>query len=88
MEACFRTNFHGPLNITRAFLPFLRERGTGTLVYLSSQAAWHVDISAGAYCASKFALEAEANTHGIPKAPSRPSPKNSPSSPRSQGPPR
>lgn len=56
MEECFRTNFHGPLNIVRAFLPFLRERGTGTLVLLSSQAAWHVDISAGAYCASKFAL--------------------------------
>ncbi|GKT74497.1 short-chain oxidoreductase [Colletotrichum tofieldiae] len=62
MEACFRTNFHGPLNITRAFLPFLRERGTGTLVYLSSQVAWHVDISAGAYCASKFALEGAVET--------------------------
>ncbi|KZL83246.1 short-chain oxidoreductase [Colletotrichum incanum] len=62
MEACFRTNFHGPLNITRAFLPLLRERGTGTLVYLSSQAAWHVNVSAGAYCASKFALEGAVET--------------------------
>ncbi|KAJ3954730.1 hypothetical protein N0V92_008774, partial [Colletotrichum tropicale] len=62
MEECFRTNFHGPLNIARAFLPFLRERGTGTLVFLSSQAAWHVDISAGAYCASKVALSAAVET--------------------------
>lgn len=57
MEASFRTNFHGPLNITRAFLPMMREKGTGTLVYISSQAAWHVEVGAGAYSASKFALE-------------------------------
>lgn len=57
MEASFKTNFHGPLNITRAFLPRLRKKGAGTLVYISSQAAWHVDPNAGAYCASKFALE-------------------------------
>ncbi|KAK1455151.1 hypothetical protein CMEL01_03911 [Colletotrichum melonis] len=57
MEASFKTNFHGPLNITRAFLPMMRERGTGTLVYISSQAAWHVEVGAGAYSASKFALE-------------------------------
>ncbi|KAK1731795.1 hypothetical protein CaCOL14_008984 [Colletotrichum acutatum] len=62
MEASFRTNFHGPLNITRAFLPMMRERGTGTLVYISSQAAWHVEVSAGAYSASKFALEGAVET--------------------------
>nr|XP_036587568.1 short-chain oxidoreductase [Colletotrichum truncatum]KAF6798510.1 short-chain oxidoreductase [Colletotrichum truncatum] len=56
MEQSFRTNFHGPLNISRAFLPFLRKRGTGTLLFLGSQAAWHVDPFAGAYCSSKFAL--------------------------------
>ncbi|TEA22452.1 putative oxidoreductase [Colletotrichum sidae] len=48
LETCHRTNFRGPLNITRAFLPFLRKRGTGTLAYLSSQAAWHADPTAGA----------------------------------------
>lgn len=51
-----RTNLYGPLNITRAILPKLRSKGKGTLVYLSSQAAWHADPSASAYCASKFAL--------------------------------
>lgn len=52
-----RTNFHGPLNITRSILPMLREKGNATLLYVSSQAAWHGDPSAAAYCASKAALE-------------------------------
>ncbi|ROV87226.1 hypothetical protein VSDG_09961 [Cytospora chrysosperma] len=56
LESCFRTNFHGPLNITRALLPKLRAKGQGTLLYLSSQAAWHADPSATGYCATKFAL--------------------------------
>ncbi|CAG8976546.1 hypothetical protein HYALB_00011023 [Hymenoscyphus albidus] len=57
LETSFKTNFHGPLNITRALLPKLRAKGTGTLFYMSSQAAWHSDPSATAYCSSKFALE-------------------------------
>ena len=52
-----RTNFHGPLNVTRSVLPMLREKGDATLLYVSSQAAWHADPSAAAYCASKAALE-------------------------------
>jgi NADP-dependent 3-hydroxy acid dehydrogenase YdfG len=40
MEAVFKTNFHGPLNITRAILPKLRAKGTGTLVFMGSQAGW------------------------------------------------
>ncbi|KAI2634086.1 NAD(P)-binding protein [Hypomontagnella submonticulosa] len=58
MEDVFKTNFHGPLNITRAVLPRLRAKGSGTLLYLSSQAAWHADPSAAGYCASKAALGA------------------------------
>jgi short-subunit dehydrogenase len=57
MEKSFRVNFHGPLNITRAVLPRLRAKGKGTLLYVSSQAAWHADPSASGYCSSKFALE-------------------------------
>lgn len=56
-ESSMRTNFHGPMNITRAILPKLRVKGKGTLLYISSQAAWHGDPSAAAYCSSKFALE-------------------------------
>lgn len=56
LEDVFKTNFHGPLNITRALLPRLRAKGTGTLLYMSSQAAWHADPGAAGYCSSKFAL--------------------------------
>lgn len=56
MDLSFKVNFHGPLNITRAFLPRLREKNQGTLLFVSSQAAWHTDPSAGSYCAAKFAL--------------------------------
>jgi short-subunit dehydrogenase involved in D-alanine esterification of teichoic acids len=45
------------MNITRAVLPHLRKRGSGTLLYVSSQAAWHADPGASGYCSSKFALE-------------------------------
>ncbi|KAI8627987.1 NAD(P)-binding protein [Xylariaceae sp. FL1651] len=57
IEHVFKTNFHGPLNITRALLPRLRARGNGTLLYMSSQAGWHADPGAAGYCATKFALE-------------------------------
>ncbi|KAK5991225.1 Oxidoreductase calM [Cladobotryum mycophilum] len=56
MEHSFRTNFHGPLNISRAILPMMRAKGKGTLLFMSSQAAWHSDPSCGSYVASKFAL--------------------------------
>jgi short-subunit dehydrogenase len=59
MELCLRTNFHGPMNLTRAFLPHMRARGSGTLLYIGSQAGWHSDPGAGSYCASKFALEGQ-----------------------------
>ncbi|KAI1462342.1 hypothetical protein F4805DRAFT_464571 [Annulohypoxylon moriforme] len=57
LKDSFDTNFHGPLNITRAILPKLRGKGKGTLLYLSSQAGWHADPGAAGYCGSKFALE-------------------------------
>ncbi|KAI1278544.1 hypothetical protein F5Y07DRAFT_387897 [Xylaria sp. FL0933] len=57
LEDVMKTNFHGPMNITRSVLPKLREKGKGTLLYMSSQAGWHADPSASGYCASKFALE-------------------------------
>lgn len=59
MEDAFKTNFHGPLNITRALLPRIRAKGKGTLLFVSSQAAWHADPGAGGYCATKSALEGE-----------------------------
>ncbi|KAI0836004.1 hypothetical protein F5Y06DRAFT_305612 [Hypoxylon sp. FL0890] len=57
LKDIFDTNFHGPLNITRALLPKLRAKKRGTLLYISSQAGWHADPGAAGYCGSKFALE-------------------------------
>ncbi|EMT69517.1 Putative oxidoreductase yusZ [Fusarium odoratissimum] len=57
MEKSFQVNFHGPMNITRAVLPYLRKKGSGTLLFVGSQAGWHADPSASGYCASKYALE-------------------------------
>ncbi|KAI1428460.1 hypothetical protein F5Y12DRAFT_731835 [Xylaria sp. FL1777] len=57
LEDVMKTNFHGPMNITRSLLPKLRAKGQGTLLYISSQAGWHADPGASGYCASKFALE-------------------------------
>ncbi|KAF4415770.1 hypothetical protein F53441_14599 [Fusarium austroafricanum] len=56
-EKSFKVNFHGPMNITRAVLPHLRKRGSGTLLFVSSQAGFHADPGASGYCSSKFALE-------------------------------
>lgn len=61
LESVFKTNFHGPLTITRALLPKLRAKGTGTLLYIGSQAAWHADPSATGYCSSKAALGSESS---------------------------
>ncbi|KAH9894564.1 NAD(P)-binding protein [Xylariomycetidae sp. FL2044] len=58
LEHVFKTNFYGPINVTKALLPRLRAKGSGTLLYMSSQAAWHADPSGTGYCASKAALEA------------------------------
>lgn len=36
----FSTNVFGALNVSRAFLPYMRERKTGTIVWLGSIAGW------------------------------------------------
>ncbi|CCT75341.1 related to ketoreductases [Fusarium fujikuroi IMI 58289] len=52
MEKSFKVNFHGPMNITRAVLPYLRKQRSGTLLFVGSQAGWHADPSA-VECLSK-----------------------------------
>jgi NAD(P)-dependent dehydrogenase (short-subunit alcohol dehydrogenase family) len=54
-----RTNFYGPLNITRAVLPNLRSKGSGTLVFISSINGWVGGIGGTPYVSSKFALEGQ-----------------------------
>ncbi|KAL3459656.1 hypothetical protein BJX64DRAFT_199978 [Aspergillus heterothallicus] len=60
MQRSFDTNFHGPINLTRAALPHFRskgEKGQGLIIYMGSQAGFYGEPAGSAYCATKFALE-------------------------------
>lgn len=52
-----RTNALGPLNLTRAFLSYMRGRQTGTILFMSSVGAYYGAPGASAYSASKSLLE-------------------------------
>ncbi len=58
LRAQFETNLLGLHAVTREFLPGMRRRGSGTIVNISSLAGKVSVPLQGAYCASKFAVEA------------------------------
>ncbi len=58
VERQFATNVFGPLRVNRAFLPAMRERRSGLVVYVSSVAGRTTFPLGGVYAASKWALEA------------------------------
>jgi NAD(P)-dependent dehydrogenase (short-subunit alcohol dehydrogenase family) len=58
VERQFATNVVGPLRVNRAFLPAMRERRSGLVVYVSSLAGRITFPLGGVYAASKWALEA------------------------------
>jgi NADP-dependent 3-hydroxy acid dehydrogenase YdfG len=57
-SAVIQTNLVAPFLLTRALLPAMRERGTGTIVTVGSIADRYVFPENGAYAASKFGLRA------------------------------
>src|SRR5216683_535657 len=57
------TNFLGPVRVNRAVLPHMRRQRSGVLMHISSAAGRIIAPSMGFYCASKFALEALAESY-------------------------
>ncbi len=56
-RAQMETNFFGPLNVTRAILPVMRNQRSGHVITMSSAAGIIGQEFCAAYAASKFALE-------------------------------
>jgi NAD(P)-dependent dehydrogenase (short-subunit alcohol dehydrogenase family) len=69
VEAQFATNVIGPLRVNRAFLPGMREKKSGLVVFVSSVVGRFVVPFGGVYLASKWALEALAETSSYELAP-------------------
>jgi len=59
----FDVNFFGVLRMNRAVLPAMKRQGSGLLLHVSSGAGRLAIPGMGMYCASKFALEALAETY-------------------------
>jgi len=71
-EATFKlynTNVFGPLNVTRAFLPAIRQAKTGTIIFIGSQGGWTGMSGCGLYCGTKFATRGLAESLSIEVAP-------------------
>jgi NADP-dependent 3-hydroxy acid dehydrogenase YdfG len=62
-RALMDTNFMGMVRLNRAVLPFMRKQRSGLLMAMSSIAGRLVAPSFGLYCASKFAMEALAESY-------------------------
>ena len=58
VKALFETNVFGPLRLNRAVLPYMRKRGSGLIVNLSSIMGRFTLPTTGTYCATKYAVEA------------------------------
>jgi NAD(P)-dependent dehydrogenase (short-subunit alcohol dehydrogenase family) len=69
IEHQFATNVLGPLNVTRAMLPNMRERHNGRIINISSVLGRFSLPGLGAYSASKYALEALSDALRIELAP-------------------
>ena len=57
VETVFRTNVFGLLAVTRAVLPYMRERRSGHIINISSITGYSAVTGFGVYSATKFAVE-------------------------------
>ncbi len=62
-ERVFATNFFGAVRVDRAVLPDMRRRRSGLLIHVSSGLGRTVVPYSAPYCASKFAMEALADSY-------------------------
>jgi NADP-dependent 3-hydroxy acid dehydrogenase YdfG len=54
----FNTNVFGLLNVTRAVLPYMRERRTGSILNIGSIGGWNGIAGSGLYAATKYTVAA------------------------------
>lgn len=57
VEAIFRTNVFGTLNMIRAVLPVMRQQKSGHIINMSSLGGYQSSLGFGVYCSTKFAVE-------------------------------
>jgi NAD(P)-dependent dehydrogenase (short-subunit alcohol dehydrogenase family) len=57
VEAVYRTNVFGLLNVTRAVLPYMRKARSGRILNVSSIGGYQGVAGFGVYCSTKFAVE-------------------------------
>lgn len=69
MQQLFEVNFFGVARVNRAVLPIMRRQRSGLLIHVSSAAGRAVVAYMGLYSASKFALEALADSYRFELAP-------------------
>lgn len=64
-----RANALGPINLTRSFLPMMRARKTGTLLFVGSVSVYYTMPSTSSYIGSKALLEGLATNLAVEVAP-------------------
>ncbi len=62
LRSCFETNVFGAMELIKRFIPKLVAKGTGKIVFASSDAGLQTPPFGGAYAATKWAIEAVAAT--------------------------
>ncbi|KAH7923191.1 NAD(P)-binding protein [Leucogyrophana mollusca] len=58
----FNANVFGPLNVSRAFLPYMRERQAGTIIFVGSIGSWKPFPTSGIYTSTKLAIRGLSET--------------------------